>query len=84
MNGFIVGCSLASKSAASIVTIFLRSLPMLGMGMVILGSVLLLLLLIGGHKTKVDPLFYGTSRQTHALTGTKMKSGYFSVSVCVC
>ncbi|XP_028283626.1 transmembrane 6 superfamily member 2-like [Parambassis ranga] len=35
-----------------------ESLPMLGMGMVILGSVLLLLLLIAGHKTKVDPLFY--------------------------
>lgn len=33
-------------------------LPILGMGMVILGSVLLLLLLTVQHQTKVDPLFY--------------------------
>lgn len=33
-------------------------LPVLGMGMVVLGSVLLLLHLIVSHKTKVDPLFY--------------------------
>ncbi|XP_041658344.1 transmembrane 6 superfamily member 2 [Cheilinus undulatus] len=33
-------------------------LPILGMGMVVLGSVLLLLLLTVQHKAKVDPLFY--------------------------
>lgn len=33
-------------------------LPLLGMGMVTLGSVLLILLLIVQHKTNVDPLFY--------------------------
>ncbi|XP_047446472.1 transmembrane 6 superfamily member 2 [Mugil cephalus] len=33
-------------------------LPILGMGVVILGSVLLLLPLTVRHKTKVDPLFY--------------------------
>ncbi|XP_035491294.2 transmembrane 6 superfamily member 2 isoform X1 [Scophthalmus maximus] len=33
-------------------------LPILGMGMVVLGSVLLLLLLTVRHKMKVDPLFY--------------------------
>ncbi|TNM97764.1 hypothetical protein fugu_014010 [Takifugu bimaculatus] len=33
-------------------------LPILGMGMVVLGLVLLLLLLIVQNKTKVDPLFY--------------------------
>uniref|UniRef100_UPI0037E7933A transmembrane 6 superfamily member 2 n=1 Tax=Semicossyphus pulcher TaxID=241346 RepID=UPI0037E7933A len=33
-------------------------LPILGMGMVVLGSVLLLLLLTVRNKTKVDPLFY--------------------------
>lgn len=33
-------------------------LPILGIGMVVLGSVLLLLLLTVRHKTKVDPLFY--------------------------
>ncbi|XP_040911319.1 transmembrane 6 superfamily member 2 [Toxotes jaculatrix] len=33
-------------------------LPILGMGMVVLGSVLLLLLLTVQHKMKVDPLFY--------------------------
>ncbi|XP_076001227.1 transmembrane 6 superfamily member 2-like [Genypterus blacodes] len=33
-------------------------LPILGMGMVVLGSVLLLLLLTVQHKTHVDPLFY--------------------------
>ncbi|XP_026169660.1 transmembrane 6 superfamily member 2-like isoform X2 [Mastacembelus armatus] len=33
-------------------------LPVLGMGMVVLGSVLLLLHLVVRHKTKVDPLFY--------------------------
>ncbi|KAF7661773.1 hypothetical protein LDENG_00254420 [Lucifuga dentata] len=33
-------------------------LPLLGMGMVVLGSVLLLILLTVGDKTRVDPLFY--------------------------
>ncbi|KAM9844499.1 transmembrane 6 superfamily member 2-like [Aulostomus maculatus] len=33
-------------------------LPILGMGMVVLGTVLLLLLLTVHHKTRVDPLFY--------------------------
>ncbi|XP_023261694.1 transmembrane 6 superfamily member 2-like [Seriola lalandi dorsalis] len=33
-------------------------LPVLGMGMVVLGSVLLLLLLTVPHKNKIDPLFY--------------------------
>ncbi|CAK6952460.1 transmembrane 6 superfamily member 2 [Scomber scombrus] len=33
-------------------------LPILGMGLVVLGSVLLLLLLTVRHKVKVDPLFY--------------------------
>ncbi|KAF7222722.1 transmembrane 6 superfamily member 2 isoform X1 [Nothobranchius furzeri] len=33
-------------------------LPILGMGMVVLGSVLLLLILSVRHRTKVDPLFY--------------------------
>ncbi|KAM9349359.1 transmembrane 6 superfamily member 2-like [Symphorus nematophorus] len=33
-------------------------LPILGMGMVVLGFVLLLLLLTVGNKAKVDPLFY--------------------------
>uniref|UniRef100_A0A3P8SVK8 Transmembrane 6 superfamily member 2a n=1 Tax=Amphiprion percula TaxID=161767 RepID=A0A3P8SVK8_AMPPE len=37
---------------------FQEPLPILGLGMVILGSVLLLLLLAVRHKTKVDPLFY--------------------------
>ncbi|KAM3865725.1 transmembrane 6 superfamily member 2-like [Diretmus argenteus] len=35
-----------------------ETLPILGMGMVVLGSVLLLLLLIVRHKKSVDPLFY--------------------------
>nr|XP_020489647.1 transmembrane 6 superfamily member 2 [Labrus bergylta] len=35
-----------------------ETLPILGMGLVVLGSVLLLLLLAVGHQTKVDPLFY--------------------------
>ncbi|XP_029971243.1 transmembrane 6 superfamily member 2-like [Salarias fasciatus] len=33
-------------------------LPILGMGMVVLGSLLILVLLTVRHKTKVDPLFY--------------------------
>lgn len=33
--------------------------------MVILGLILLLLLLIVQNKTKVDPLYYGKSSQTH-------------------
>ncbi|CAJ1072086.1 transmembrane 6 superfamily member 2 [Xyrichtys novacula] len=33
-------------------------LPILGVGLVVLGSVLILLLLAVHHKTKVDPLFY--------------------------
>ncbi|XP_061588109.1 transmembrane 6 superfamily member 2 [Cololabis saira] len=37
---------------------FQEPLPILGMGMVILGSVILLLQLAVQHKTKVDPLFY--------------------------
>lgn len=37
------------------------------MGMVVLGLVLLLLLLIVQNKTKVDPLYYGKSSQTHLL-----------------
>uniref|UniRef100_A0A3Q3WB07 EXPERA domain-containing protein n=1 Tax=Mola mola TaxID=94237 RepID=A0A3Q3WB07_MOLML len=36
----------------------LRPLPILGMGMVVLGLVLLLVLLAVQKKTKVDPLFY--------------------------
>lgn len=48
------------------IMLFLRPLPILGMGMVVLGSVLLLLLLTVRHKVKVDPLFYGTIWQnTH-------------------
>lgn len=35
------------------------------MGMVVLGLVLLILLLIVQNKTKVDPLYYGKSSQTH-------------------
>lgn len=37
---------------------FQEPLPILGLGMVVLGSVLLLLHLAVRHKTKVDPLFY--------------------------
>lgn len=44
----------------------LRPLVILGMGAVILGSVLLLLFLTVRHKAKVDPLFYGTVTLTHA------------------
>lgn len=40
------------------VTVFQEPLPILGMGMVVLGSVLFILLLIGHHKANVDPLFY--------------------------
>lgn len=42
----------------------LRPLPILGVGMVVLGLVLLLLLLTVQNKTKVDPLFYG-KKNTH-------------------
>lgn len=45
--------------------LLLRPLPILGMGMVVLGFVLLLLLLTVRNKTKVDPLFYGTIRHAH-------------------
>ena len=41
----------------------LRPLPILGMGMVVLGLVFLLVLLVVQKKTKVDPLFYGTTGQ---------------------
>ncbi|XP_037537627.1 transmembrane 6 superfamily member 2 [Nematolebias whitei] len=37
---------------------FQEPLPILGMGMVVMGSVLLLLILTLQHKTKVDSLFY--------------------------
>ena len=40
-------------------TVFLRPLPILGMGMVVMGSVVLLLLLTVQHIKNVDPLFYG-------------------------
>lgn len=40
------------------VTVLQEPLPILGMGMVVLGSLLLILLLIVQHRTKVDPLFY--------------------------
>lgn len=39
----------------------LRPLPILGMGMVILGCALLLLHLMVQNRTKLDPLFYGTT-----------------------
>lgn len=40
------------------VTVLQEPLPILGMGMVVLGSLLLILLLLVQHMTKVDPLFY--------------------------
>ncbi|KAJ0058771.1 hypothetical protein NL108_000486 [Boleophthalmus pectinirostris] len=40
------------------ITVLQEPLPILGMGMVVLGSLLLILLLIVQHQTKVDPLFY--------------------------
>lgn len=40
------------------VTVLQEPLPILGMGMVVLGTLLLILLLIVQNKTKVDPLFY--------------------------
>lgn len=43
----------------------LRPLPILGMGMVVLGCVLLLLLLTVKNKTKLDPLFYGSTKTRH-------------------
>lgn len=46
------------------IMLLLRPLPILEMGMIVLGFVLLLLLLTVQNKTKVDPLFYGTTRQT--------------------
>ena len=38
---------------------------MLGLGMVVLGSVLLLLLLTVRHKQNIDPLFFGTVTFKH-------------------
>ncbi|CAL1579792.1 unnamed protein product [Knipowitschia caucasica] len=40
------------------VTVLQEPLPILGMGMVVLGSLLLILLLVVQHEIKVDPLFY--------------------------
>lgn len=46
-------------------SLFLRPLPILGLGMFILGFVLLLLRLTVSNQTKVDPLFYGKPRTRH-------------------
>ncbi|KAK7945720.1 hypothetical protein WMY93_001448 [Mugilogobius chulae] len=40
------------------VTVLQEPLPILGMGLVVPGSLLLILLLVVQHKPKVDPLFY--------------------------
>ncbi|XP_069013279.1 transmembrane 6 superfamily member 2-like [Embiotoca jacksoni] len=57
-------------------------LPILGMGMVILGSVLLILLLTVQHKTKVDPLFYAFAELsffcTVGLTNALEQGGFIS------
>lgn len=57
------GCLLALIKMNTIM-LLLRPLRILEMGMIVLGFVLLLLLLTVQNKTKVDPLFYGTTRQT--------------------
>ena len=68
---------------------------MLGLGMVVLGSVLLLLLLTVRHKQNIDPLFFGTVTFKHGemyiltiellafIRGTSCKSMQRLVS-CVC
>lgn len=66
-----------------------RPLPILGMGMVVLGGVLLLLLLTVKNKTKLDPLFYGSTK-THLATHfhrQRRQSCSFSLTIhpiCVC
>lgn len=59
--------------------LFLRPLPILGLGMVVQGAVLLLLLLSVQHRQRVDPLFYGPSLQVPAAVGF----GVFKVCVRV-
>lgn len=64
------------------VTVLQEPLPILGMGMVVLGSLLLLLLLMVQHKTNVDPLFYVFAEFTFTsmvgLTNALEQDGYIS------
>ncbi|XP_032421438.1 transmembrane 6 superfamily member 2-like [Xiphophorus hellerii] len=61
---------------------FQEPLPILGMGMFVLGSVLLLLILTVRHKTKVDPLFYVFAEFTFGgmvgLTNALEQDGFIS------
>lgn len=66
--------------------LLLRPLSILGVGMIVLGFVLLLFLLMVQNKTKVDPLFYGTTRQTHTLTSIselKVEGCFFLLCIYV-
>lgn len=65
--------------------LFPRPLPILGMGMVVLGSVLLLLHLTVRHKVK-DPLFYGTNTHTdiYRWSVEHVAELFFIVHLCVC
>lgn len=67
----------------------LRPLPILGMGMVVLGCVLLLLLLTVKNKTKLDPLFYGSAKTqltTHFHKQQRLSYSFSLTvySICMC
>lgn len=55
----------------------LRPLPILGVGMVVLGSILLLTLLIVRNQKKVDPLFYGTTHTSAPISELQAESCLF-------